>query len=59
MVADEYPFAGRCRDGRGLVKGVHLAPALATTGEARFELKRPWGSGTPEGTFTLRLGQGN
>ena len=50
VVGDEY----HSPDGSATGGGGERVFTLATTGEMRFELKRPWG-GAPERIFTLRL----
>jgi inhibitor of cysteine peptidase len=58
VVADEYRSPGSAASGAAGER-VFTLGAATKTGEMRFELKRPWGDGAPERTFTLRLGQGN
>ena len=53
VVADEYNSPGGTAVGASGERVFTLA-AFAT-GEARFELRRSWGSGSPERTFTLRI----
>lgn len=54
VVADEYRSPGSTAVGAAGER-VFTLGAVSTTGELRFELKRPWGGGAPERTFTLRL----
>jgi hypothetical protein len=54
VVADEYRSSGGGTQGAGGERVFTLA-AFAAAREVRFELTRPWGGGTPERTFTLRL----
>jgi len=57
VVADEYRSPGGRAMGAGGERVFTLA-AIPTAGEVRFELKRPWGGGAPERTFTLRFTPG-
>lgn len=57
VVADEFHPPGSSAMGAGGERVFTLA-AFPAAGEVRFELKRPWGSGAPERTFTLRFTRG-
>jgi inhibitor of cysteine peptidase len=57
LLADDFaaPQAGSAAGGGGMRTLCFELTAAATTGTLRFELRRPWGSGQPEGSFTLHV----
>ena len=54
VLSDEYRSSAGTAIG-GVGERVFTLAAPAASGEARFELKRSWGSGTPERTFTFQV----
>jgi len=54
VVSDEFHPAAGTGIGAGGERVFTLA-ARAPTAEVRFALMRPWGGGSPERVFTLRL----